>query len=125
MRMLPTHSATEAEQGENCSFFFATCHALTCFDELSRKKKLPRFARVENMLYVLRSIFSFQKKTTQTKILNLDSIFIFNVLVFKTLLLIPDADWLLVLHAELLKPALFVKCRLCHFFPRSRPTMKS
>ena len=94
MRMLPkTHSATEAECGENCSFFFATCHALhlTCFDELSRKKKLPRFAPVENMLYVLRSIFSFQKKT-QTKILNLGSLIIFNVLVFKTLLLIPDAD---------------------------------
>ena len=50
-----THSTTEAERGENCFFFFATCDALhlTCFDELSRKKKLPRFASVENMLYVL------------------------------------------------------------------------
>ena len=36
-------------------FFFATCDAvhLTCFDELSIKKKSPRFAPVQNGLYIL------------------------------------------------------------------------
>ena len=60
-------------------FFFSTCDALhlTCFDELPRKKKSPHFAPVENMLYVLQSIFSFQKKLTE--ILNLGSSFIFKV----------------------------------------------
>ena len=58
--LLKTHATTEAECGKNCSFFFATCDVLhlTCFDELSRKKKSPRFAPVENMLCVLRSIVS-------------------------------------------------------------------
>ena len=67
MRMLPkTHFTTEAERGENYSFFFAACDVLylTCFDELSRKKKSPSFALVESRLYVLQSIFSLQKKST-------------------------------------------------------------
>ena len=67
MRMLyKTHSTTEAERGENCSFFFAAFDALhlTCFNEPSREKKSPRFAPAENMLNVLRSTFSLQNKNT-------------------------------------------------------------
>ena len=81
VRILPkTHSTTEPERGEKCSYFFVTCDALhlTCFDELSRKKKSPSFASVENTLYVLRSISSLQKKKL-TEISNLGSLFIFKV----------------------------------------------
>ena len=49
-----THFTAEAESGENCSFFFASCDAvhLTCLKELS-KKKSPRFAPVQHELYIL------------------------------------------------------------------------
>ena len=94
MQMLPkTHSTTEAERGKNCSFFFATCDTLhlTCFDELQRKKIVTLCSGGKYASCF--AIYCFMtKKKIQTEILNLGSLFIFNVLVFKTLLLIPDAD---------------------------------
>ena len=81
------------------------------FDELQEKKKSsPRFATAQNKLYILWSFYITKK--TITEISNLGCLFIFSVLVFKTLLLIPNA--ILILHVELpvLKPALFVNAPL-------------
>ena len=81
MRMLPkTHSTTEAERGENCSFFFATCDALhlTCFDELPRKKKIATLCSGGKYALCF-AIHFFIAKKKLTEILNLGSLFIFKV----------------------------------------------
>ena len=77
------------------------------FDELSMKKNMARFAPVQNDFLIY---FFITKKTTITELSNLGSLFIFSVLVFKTLKLIPNMA--LILHDELLKPAFFVNAPL-------------
>ena len=62
MRMLPkTHSTTEDECGEKCSFFFGTCNTphLTCFDKLSRKKIATLCSDVKWAFYF--AIYCFQR----------------------------------------------------------------
>ena len=60
-----THSTSEAKHSKKF-FFITTCLLVTCCTWLAlmsrQGKKLPRFALVQNGLYILRSIFSSQKR---------------------------------------------------------------
>ena len=87
MQMLPkTHSTTDTEGSEYCSFFFATCDEvhLTCFDELSREKKIAMLCFGAKWAIYFVIYFFFMTKKTKTQISNLGFLFIFSVFVFET-----------------------------------------